>query len=68
MHRTGRRSTYDKAPVVPVGDRVECSVGWAEIGARITAGDPKFADSQDLPAFPYAEYARLLGLKGLRVE
>ncbi|MGE5864083.1 MAG: thiamine pyrophosphate-requiring protein [Rhizobacter sp.] len=40
-------------------------VTWEQ---RITAGDPKFADSQDLPAFPYAEYARLLGLKGLRVD
>ncbi|WP_157267896.1 thiamine pyrophosphate-requiring protein [Azohydromonas aeria] len=33
-----------------------------------TAGDPKFDASQNLPAFPYAEYARMLGLHGLRVD
>ena len=28
------------------------------------AGDPKFEPSQDLPDFPYARYAALLGLDG----
>ena len=40
-------------------------VTWEE---RVLAGDPKFAGSQDLPDFPYAEYARSLGLDGVRVE
>ncbi len=40
MHRTGRRSSYDKAPVVAVGDRMECAVGWAEIAGRLTSGGP----------------------------
>jgi pyruvate dehydrogenase (quinone) len=40
-------------------------VSWEQ---RVTAGDPKFEDSQALPRFPYAEYARLLGLEGLRVD
>jgi len=40
-------------------------VTWEQ---RVNEGDPKFNDSQNLPAFPYAEYARLLGLHGLRVE
>ena len=31
-------------------------------------GDPKFEGSQDLPDFPYASYAELLGLKGIRVD
>ena len=31
-------------------------------------GDPRYAASQDLPKFPYAEYARLLGLGGVRVD
>ena len=35
---------------------------------RALAGDPKFEDSQLLPDFPYAEYARLIGLGGIRVE
>jgi len=32
------------------------------------AGDPKFEASQTLPDFPYAEYAKTLGLGGLRVD
>lgn len=35
---------------------------------RVTLGDPKYAASQDLPPFPYAEYARLLGLEAIRVD
>jgi pyruvate dehydrogenase (quinone) len=31
-------------------------------------GNPKFEGSQDLPDFPYARYAELVGLKGIRVE
>jgi pyruvate dehydrogenase (quinone) len=40
-------------------------VTWEQ---RVSAGDPKFEPSQDLPSFPYAEYARLLGLHALRVD
>jgi pyruvate dehydrogenase (quinone) len=40
-------------------------VTWEQ---RSTEGDPKFEGSQDLPAFPYAQYARMLGLYGLRVD
>jgi pyruvate dehydrogenase (quinone) len=40
-------------------------VTWEE---RVLAGDPKFEASQNLPDFPYAEYARSLGLDGVRVE
>lgn len=32
------------------------------------AGDPKFVGSQSLPDFPYARFAQLLGLHGMRVE
>ena len=35
---------------------------------RIENGDPKFDASQDLPDFPYARYADMLGLKGIRVD
>jgi pyruvate dehydrogenase (quinone) len=31
-------------------------------------GDPRYVDSQALPFFPYAEYARMLGLGGVRVD
>jgi pyruvate dehydrogenase (quinone) len=31
-------------------------------------GDPRFPTSQQVPAFPYAAYAELLGLQGIRVD
>jgi pyruvate dehydrogenase (quinone) len=40
-------------------------VTWEQ---RVMAGEPRFLDSQVLPAFPYADYARSLGLQGLRVD
>jgi pyruvate dehydrogenase (quinone) len=35
---------------------------------RVMSGDPKFKASQELPDFPYAKYAELLGFKGIRVD
>jgi pyruvate dehydrogenase (quinone) len=35
---------------------------------REMEGDPRFADSQDVPSFPYARYAELLGLGGIRLD
>ncbi|KCB34281.1 thiamine pyrophosphate-requiring protein [Bordetella hinzii] len=40
-------------------------VTWEQ---RVMGGDPRFEDSQRLPGFAYAEYARLLGLEGARIE
>jgi pyruvate dehydrogenase (quinone) len=40
-------------------------VTWEQ---RALAGDPKFECSQNLPDFPYAQYAELLGLKGILVD
>src|SRR5207302_2202574 len=40
-------------------------VTWEQ---RAMSGDPKFEASQDLPDFPYARYAEMLGLKGIRVD
>ena len=40
-------------------------VTWEQ---RITEGDAKLPASQDLPPFPYAAYAELLGLRGIRVN
>jgi pyruvate dehydrogenase (quinone) len=40
-------------------------VSWEQ---RILEGDPKFPGSQDLPDVPFASYAELLGLKGIRVS
>jgi pyruvate dehydrogenase (quinone) len=35
---------------------------------RAMAGDAKYEASQDIPAFPYAQYAQLIGLGGIRVD
>jgi pyruvate dehydrogenase (quinone) len=40
-------------------------VTWEQ---RVMSGDPKLLASQVLPDFPYARYAELLGLKGIRVD
>jgi pyruvate dehydrogenase (quinone) len=40
-------------------------VTWEQ---RIMVGDPKFEASQNLPEFPYARYAQILGLKGIKVD
>jgi pyruvate dehydrogenase (quinone) len=40
-------------------------VTWEQ---RVMNGDPKFRASQDLPDFPYAQYAESIGLKGIRVD
>src|SRR4051795_7132760 len=40
-------------------------VTWEQ---RAMVGDPKFEASQELPDFPYARYAELIGFKGIRVD
>ncbi|WP_298457108.1 thiamine pyrophosphate-requiring protein [uncultured Cellulomonas sp.] len=45
------------------GDLAE--VSWEQ---REMEGDPRFDVSQHVPAFPYAGYAELLGLRGIRVD
>jgi pyruvate dehydrogenase (quinone) len=40
-------------------------VTWEQ---RANAGDRRFDASQLLPSFPYADYAKLLGLGGIRVD
>jgi pyruvate dehydrogenase (quinone) len=40
-------------------------VTWEQ---RAMEGEPKYSPSQDVPRFAYAEYARLLGLIGIRVD
>jgi pyruvate dehydrogenase (quinone) len=39
-------------------------VTWEQ---RVMEGDPRFDASQDVPDFPYAAYAEMLGLRGIRV-
>ena len=40
-------------------------VTWEQ---RVMEGDAKFEGSQDIPDFPYAEYGRMLGLEGIKVD
>ncbi|GAB7028220.1 thiamine pyrophosphate-requiring protein [Geotalea toluenoxydans] len=40
-------------------------VTWEQ---RVMNGDPKFMGSQDIPAFPYARYAQMLGLEGIELR
>lgn len=40
-------------------------VTWEQ---RIMNGDPKYDASQDIPDFPYAEYARMIGLEGIAIR
>jgi pyruvate dehydrogenase (quinone) len=40
-------------------------VTWEQ---RVMAGDPKYEASQDVPDFPFAEYARMLGLEGFMID
>jgi pyruvate dehydrogenase (quinone) len=40
-------------------------VTWEQ---RVMEGDPKFNASQEVPDFPYAEYAQSLGLIGIRID
>jgi pyruvate dehydrogenase (quinone) len=51
--------------VMVLNNRDLAYVTWEE---RIQAGDPKWEASQTLPDVPYAEFARLIGLGGRRVE
>lgn len=60
-----RRWTDPRVVVMVLDNRDLNMVTWEQ---RATAGDPKFEPSQTLPGFSHAEYARLLGLNGLRVD
>lgn len=48
-----------------LNNRELAEVTWEQ---REMEGDPRFDQSQALPDFPYAAYAELLGLQGIRVE
>jgi pyruvate dehydrogenase (quinone) len=51
--------------VLVLNNRDLNQVTWEQ---RAMSGDPKFEGSQNLPDFPYARYAEMLGLKGIRVD
>jgi pyruvate dehydrogenase (quinone) len=51
--------------VLVLNNRDLNQVTWEQ---RAMEGDPKFEGSQELPDFPYARYAEMLGLVGIRVD
>jgi pyruvate dehydrogenase (quinone) len=51
--------------VLVLNNRDLAEVSWEQ---RETEGEPRYPDSQTLPEFPYARYAELLGLTGIRVD
>jgi pyruvate dehydrogenase (quinone) len=51
--------------VCVLNNRDLAEVSWEQ---RETEGDPRYPASQELPEFPYARYAELLGLRGIRVD
>ena len=51
--------------VLVLNNRDLNQVTWEQ---RAMSGDPKFEGSQSLPDFPYAGYAEMIGLRGIRVE
>ncbi|MGZ8239448.1 MAG: thiamine pyrophosphate-dependent enzyme [Methylobacter sp.] len=51
--------------VMVLNNRDLNQVTWEQ---RAMEGDPKFDASQDLPDFPYARLAELIGLQGIRVD
>lgn len=51
--------------VLVLHNRDLAEVSWEQ---REMEGDPRFATSQRVPDFPYAAYAELLGLRGIRVD
>jgi pyruvate dehydrogenase (quinone) len=51
--------------VLVLNNRDLNQVTWEQ---RAMSGDPKFGGSQELPDFPYARYAELLGLEAIQVD
>jgi pyruvate dehydrogenase (quinone) len=51
--------------VLVLNNRDLNQVTWEQ---RVMAGDPKFDESQQLPDVPYARWAEMLGLNGIRTD
>ncbi|HWI41849.1 MAG TPA: thiamine pyrophosphate-requiring protein [Verrucomicrobiae bacterium] len=62
--RYRERWTNPTFVVLVLNNRDLNEVTWEQ---RVMEGDPRFAASQDLPAFSYAGYAGQLGLEGIEV-
>jgi pyruvate dehydrogenase (quinone) len=63
--RRWREWSDPRLVVIAFNNRDLAYVSWEQ---RVMDGFPKFPTTQDVPDFPYARYAELLGLGGVRVE
>ena len=60
-----RRWSDPRLVVLVLNNRDLNQVTWEQ---RALEGDPRFDAAQDIPDFPYARYAELVGLEGIRVD
>jgi pyruvate dehydrogenase (quinone) len=60
-----RRWSDPRLVVLVLNNRDLNQVTWEQ---RAFEGDPKFEASQDIPDFPYARFAELIDLEGIRVD
>lgn len=65
LSRMWREWTDPRFALLVLHNRDLAEVTWEQ---REMEGEPRFDDSQSLPEFPYAAYAELLGLGGIRVD
>ena len=60
-----RRWSNPQLVVLVLNNRDLNQVTWEQ---RAMQGDPMYPGTQSIPDFPYAKYAEMLGLKGVRVD
>jgi pyruvate dehydrogenase (quinone) len=64
-HARGTGWADPRLVVLVLNNRDLSYVSWEQ---RVMEGDPRYAATQTIPDFPYADYARMIGLDGVRVE
>ena len=64
-HARGTGWADPRLIVLVLNNRDLSYVTWEQ---RVMEGDPRYAATQTIPDFPYADYARMIGLDGVRVE
>jgi pyruvate dehydrogenase (quinone) len=63
--RTWRDWADPRLVILVLNNRDLNYVTWEQ---RAMVGFPRFAPSQEVPDFPYADYAELIGLRGIRID
>lgn len=60
-----KRWSNPRLIIMVLNNRDLNQVTWEQ---RVLEGDPKYEASQEVPDFPYARYAELIGLRGICVD